>query len=548
MKTKHLIILIVIITLTLIILCLSLSMHKNDNAGRKIVHTNQVANTLNLITTPNTGQPPLSVGFTVGCSTCIVYTWDFGDNSGPAVPAGPTQTHIYKTAGTYYPIVAAIDKAGVTYTGQGVITVGTTQCGPPSYCANTSTAVIPQGKTPNLPAQNAVSNDPDFNTQIIRATDGNTCRGGFSIFAGENGSADVNTWNADETKILLADSGNNGCVLNFDKDNKKFSACAVNISATQFDYNNPTILYGLNKTVIKKYDLTSCSKPVVTTVYDFASDKDCGLPPTVVWSDFAGASADGQTFTAAFSAAGQGTGLKVSSYTIGKGCRVYNTLSGAISGTGVTGTISIPDRYTVHNLKSSPDGNTVAIANTSCTGPSCAGGPYLWNVATTDVKGCCPVAGAGHWSVGDKLFINASSKPFKKGQWVSRLYSNLSQITSLINPLPAIPQIVFDGHASFPNESNPIVQTTYTTPPGPITVWGQDEIMGMKPTGGPALRFGHYFNTLKSPYFSCQYAIGTVSKSGNYYMVSSDWMNTIGLDKFGKHRCDVFVYDLRTAH
>jgi len=75
---------------------------------------------LTLTATPLSGNTPLSVIFVATCSACVAYTWSFGDND---IGTGPDQNHVYQSAGTYYPVVAATDKYGHAATGTAVITV-----------------------------------------------------------------------------------------------------------------------------------------------------------------------------------------------------------------------------------------------------------------------------------------------------------------------------------------------------------------------------------------------------------------------------------------
>lgn len=181
---------------------------------------------LTLSTNPVSGDAPLTVTFKATCATCKVYTWDFGDNSGPAIPPGPNQTHIYKVAGTYNVIVAASDSQGHSYVGQSTVGVALT-CGAPTFpCANRSVASIP---VPTVPPNaggpggaNTYMVDPDFHNVIVRATDythtipsGHNYDGN-SFQAGCGGGAGCLASNTDRTLWLFETMGGGDIILRFD--------------------------------------------------------------------------------------------------------------------------------------------------------------------------------------------------------------------------------------------------------------------------------------------------------------------------------------------
>jgi len=76
-----------------------------------------------LLATPKIGPTPLTVQFDAVCATCEVYTWDFGDGSGPAFSPGPVQVHQYARPGTFYVIVASTTRTGAGLAAKATITV-----------------------------------------------------------------------------------------------------------------------------------------------------------------------------------------------------------------------------------------------------------------------------------------------------------------------------------------------------------------------------------------------------------------------------------------
>jgi hypothetical protein len=196
----------------------------------------------------------------------------------------------------------------------------------------------------------------------------------------------------------------------------------------------------------------------------------------------------------------------------------------------------------VHNVKSSPDGQWVIVA---FEGAQPHPGPYAWHQATGEVYWCTSACG-GHWVAGNTLFANnaplpGQKSPYKTGQWVARPYGG--QPYELIVPYPVPPPLPLDAHASWPNSSNLIVETTTTT--NSITSVMQNAIIGINPAGGPPTFYGPTGNSGKSKYFACAAAIGTVSGAGHYFMYTSDQGGTLGMDSQGNPRCDVFVRALQ---
>jgi hypothetical protein len=187
---------------------------------------------LTLTDTPSAGNAPLTVTFVATCAQCVVYTWDFGDGSGPALPPGPDQTHTYVAAGTYNVLVAASDKLGHPYIGTAVITA--TQCSALTPCTRTDTAVITAVAPPQLGANSAyygghsgaglVAIDPAYGNKILRVTDGSS----YSAQPGQSfwtpSSAEHNMTSYDETMFFVSSGGGLYCLYQFDA--ATFSAAA----------------------------------------------------------------------------------------------------------------------------------------------------------------------------------------------------------------------------------------------------------------------------------------------------------------------------------
>lgn len=193
---------------------------------------------------------------------------------------------------------------------------------------------------------------------------------------------------------------------------------------------------------ILQYDLsscvaspTSCTPPAPTTIYDFqqpasgSSPASCLYGLNVTWYGTFRVSYDDTLFTMGFSNAGiQGTGTIIAGYSVGNGCRVWNTGTstlnigptvGGIPGgyvvgefppgaatpqpmtmTGCGNGYNCPggaDQFTVHGADSVPSSLLGHVSSTVCLGGSCCGisggscnlnpnpnGEYFWDFATTN--------------------------------------------------------------------------------------------------------------------------------------------------------------------
>jgi len=322
---------------------------------------------------------------------------------------------------------------------------------------------------------------------------------------------------------------------------------------------NANWLYTVSGSVISKYDFTNRSTPPSPqTVYDFSSSPNClpaGFSP--YWRSKGGVSAGDTVFGMAYSAGVQGTGIYALAYKVGSGCTILNTQTGQVKGDwGSTGTINIPDRWTVHNVKLSKDGNWLVVAPDNCTSASCSKGPYFWQIGTTNVSSCgdgktggqkC----SGHWTSGYAHWINNNLN----GNQVSRPFSDPTLTEELNSVLPSGILAPLDEHASWnnadPSDSLPFF-LTYWSPTSPFPAAWYNEITGEMPDGsGKVWRFAHSFISSQSQYFSSKYGIGSVSQDGKFFIFSSDWMGTLG-SQSGASSCtigqdcrgDVFVVQL----
>jgi len=237
----------------------------------------------------------------------------------------------------------------------------------------------------------------DFNFPVCRITDANLdpSLANQTRITTTSGSGDTSLWNTNSSLLMLQGSGARTYPMAFNPVSMQASRLYplsspttggfyLGKGATAWSYANPMLLYRQRGTTILSYDFSGYdaggNPPTPSTVFDFAAGSagpsgttsDNCLPSGYIetWSSFgeiSKAPAD-QVFLSTFSNNGtQGTGGDVVAYKVGSGCTHLNTLTGTVTGDwGATGTVSIPDRIHVHNVKISKDGQWAIVAQTGC--------------------------------------------------------------------------------------------------------------------------------------------------------------------------------------
>lgn len=401
--------------------------------------------------------------------------------------------------------------------------------------------------------QNALVVDPKFNNRIVRVTDASLSpqHPGFSYFAGLGGSADVNAFNAQSTKFCFEDQGNRQFVMQFSPLKMKVSPLyPTHYSAGTFCVTGGAIefakygdiLFQFAGSQVLEYDFgqSPLAPPTPKVVCDFTKAIS-GFKPT--WQSAGGISDDGKTFAMAASTSGnQGSGSTILIYRVGKGFIHFDTMTGIISGDwGMQGVIKSADRAKIHNVKISPSGDWLIVAEAGVT-PGSIKGKHFWHIGTLDYS-VVDGSTAGHFTEGYSHYINNGGTPF--GNYESRLFTAPSSPVPLITQFPpGRLQPILDQHASWNNvdplDTAPIFATT-TSPksvyPGP---W-YNEVIGIQ--NGKVIRFCHTYNLGTSKFFSGANAIGCVSQDAKYLVFCSDWMGSLGSGSLD-NRIDVFIVEL----
>jgi hypothetical protein len=437
----------------------------------------------------------------------------------------------------------------------------------------------------------------DFNLPVCRLSDANLDPSleDQTHITTATGSGDLNLWNTRSTLFVLQGRGGRSYPMAFNPATLRASRLyAASYPATggfffvghspSWSYDNPTLLFFADGSAIMSYDFSRYdaggNPPSAVRVYDFVagtigrwgitSDNCLSADYVATWSSFGEFSkipAD-QVFLAAFSNNGkQNTGSDVVAYSVDKGCTYLNTSTGMINGDwGERGVVDATDRFNVHNVKISKDGQWAMITRSTCLTTCMSLGPYMWRIGTTHLyPGCiAPNKCSGHWTEGFSHFINADNSPTY--QQVKRVYGNDSPGSTLLHlPLPAIDCAkTFRGVGQHQNWSNVDLKDTYpffstttnalnpsSEPDGAFTCAWVNEVLGVSPSTGIVYRFAHTRNTGLSRNFSTRNAIGGVSQDGRFFVFSSDWGGTLGSED-GEATCnpakncrgDVFIVAL----
>jgi hypothetical protein len=520
--------------------------------------------------TASGGQPPygwsivsgsLPAGLQLGAST--------GTLSGSATQAGTFTFSVRATDAASHSAQEGLSL---------LVSVSGGTCGPPAYdCSRTDTTIVQVPSVPpsvgNLSGANAIVTDPDFGNRIVRITDANTNSDptfkNRTYVTASSGSADDNLWNIDSTLLIVQDTGTQAFPFTFNPATLQAARMYVSSFPTTNGFRlsdsgnwsrvNPDVLYTYDGTTISKYDFTDRSNPPSPQpVYDFTSSANC-LPAgfTETWKTKGGVSGDDTVFGMGYSNSGdQGTGIYAVAYKVGSGCSVLNTQTGQVGGDwGAKGTINRADRWTVHNVKLSKDGNWLIVSLQTCTSSSCSNGPYFWQIGTTNVISCgdgkhC----SGHFTEGYTHWVNNNNSPMSNQ--VIRSFGDPTSVSNLTNSFPPSITSPFDQHQSWnnvdPADTLPFLSSTWSTI-SPFPAPWYNEIIAVAADGsGKTWRFAHSFITARSQRFSTEYAIGSVSQDGKFFIFSSDWMGGLGSES-GATTCtiasdcrgDVFVVELR---
>jgi hypothetical protein len=414
---------------------------------------------------------------------------------------------------------------------------------------------------------------PGYNNLICRATDLDTLGATntdvldqeFSTCCG--GWADINVWNVNSTMFFVSTNGGGLVVMSFDPTTHAvaplYGQPLLSFGGGWWSYSNPQLAYALENgtkdPVIVSMTITSqTTPPQPVVIADLAKVPNCvpALAGATEWEELA-VSRDEQTFVVGAGTGTQGSGIYVIVYNLSNGCRWFNTQTRQIGGNwGVTGTAATPDNYAIHSVRVSEDGQTVIVTPAAGAGTGTAY-RHFWNIDSLTVTTGSGNATNGHFATGYSGYVNNANET-ADNSWC-KLGMAYRTFADLNNPLYVLPtsaqcgdiDLNGDDHSSWSNDDTsddqPFFTSTVTSPLGaPIISAWQNEVLGFSIINpGTVWRFMSTYSTGTSPFFTCQNGIGSVSQDGKWFIFTSDWGNTLGIDGAGNNRCDVFVGQLK---
>jgi hypothetical protein len=435
----------------------------------------------------------------------------------------------------------------VTLQGAGIVISGAAP-----YTAINDRVLRAPPPTPVLGAAGFRFTDPTFGSRILRVTDANTRPDKVGRSYSTPPGAETNTFNADSTKFYVMDSGGNVIPYNLDPTTMMISRMGNTSNASgglilplranpEFSRTDPDLIYGFRSgtNTFTEYRFSTGQSTVLHDPHTCISSLNQHTRDITI-------SFDAQRLGGFMGGTSLNDGFIVYLFDQALGCRYLDTSTGVVGGQwGPVGSINIPDRFTMHNVRISRDGQFFRITRNTCQSTSCTAIDYLWEVNTTTVVPCtinthrC----GGHKVLGFSSIINQSS--ISDGyQWSIRPNANITNRRELISPLASPIDFAVDSHPSWNNvragEGQPVCLTNYytTRPPVYKRAW-DEEVICIRTDGvqSQVWRFAHHrtrglnFNSLPR---------GNVSQDGRFFMFNSDWDGTVGTGRY-----DVFMVELK---
>lgn len=410
--------------------------------------------------------------------------------------------------------------------------------------ARTDQQTVQLPKTPdlgNLTGMDKVIVDPDFGTEMLRATD-STIRQWVSFSPPGGGSADARPFSADDKLIAFSDSGQRLYVAMFDPDAFQVHSIIFNGAGDgYFDVVKPNLMWNTKSTVLNAVTFTNNTYKVAK-VFDYK----VGIPATYkpFWTSDGGISRDGTRSADAISSGIQNTAPYVVVRDQVKGWRTYDTQTGQITGTwGTNGAATTPLRFLLHNAKLSVNGDYVVITESPATCTHCTLLPLIWFIDSNEVVSCSNLCD-GHWYPGAKMMVNSGGKGSNgNSQFQWRWFTSPTISTAIVPVLPIGLKPPFDTHITWNSNKGDdkelfFVTTTDNGLNKTFPAAWYNELLLVNPVTGTVYREGHTRATyIKTQSFPGKNAIGPDSTSGRFGMFATDWSGSFG-STTGKAFCN----------
>jgi hypothetical protein len=386
-----------------------------------------------------------------------------------------------------------------------------------------------------LLGKNKIVIDPDFGTQIMRLTDGGDATF-HSLQTSDSSGALI--WNSNDTLIFATSTGGTKFLYQFDPATMQGTKLPFSTTATpSFSATMPGWFYALSGSVVTKYVFTLVGGVWTfassSTVCDFANILPAGFK--VKWTGEFLVSNDDTTFSAGFSAGGQGTGIYACVYQTGHGgaglgFRMANVNTGQITGDwGPTGAINLITNgsttifpFTLHEVVQTAN---PLYATIGPTGIGTNGKPLdttiVWTLATLNFV---DLNSGGHKAKGYvHAYAGAGGGQVKEIPYVNPVQPFRNVVPSAGKPAG----FHGDNHFGFGRidvaDASIVWATTGDGTPQPFTSAWEGEVIGYEIVTGIVYRACHTFNSFKSKEFVVTQSICVPSKTGNFVAFTSDW-------------------------
>jgi hypothetical protein len=316
----------------------------------------------------------------------------------------------------------------------------------------------------------------------------------------------------------------------------------------QFSFSKSNIIYGLDRQdpVIEQYDTAS------GRVSEINRPSKCVKLDSRDSAHTISVSADDNRFMTSLGPR-QDENYLVYVYDKNQGCRWFNPTTGDVGGDwGPKGTISVPDRFPLHNARMAKSGKFVYA--TRGGGGSPGHRWVVWEIDTLNVSVCAKGC-SGHHVLGYSHILGSSGLEHPM-DLIARPLTHLEEAHPLISELEPVKKDWYDSHFSWnnvdPNDSTPVCFSTYhqnnpSTPGAAPLVNGpwENEIDCAETDGkgSKVWRFAHTYSTAKNGFWSTPR--GNVSQDGRFFMFTSDWEDQLGKSPDDKFRTDVFIVELK---
>ena len=374
---------------------------------------------------------------------------------------------------------------------------------------NATTDKLVHTKTPMAPpAVNVPFVDPDFGSQMVRATDETSqfLHPGGYLRTEASGSA--NMWSSDGTKLYVIAEGGVTLAYAFDPSTMNLGslpgatpgkALVVPLRAGgSFSFTDSDLMYGTNGKNVLAITSYRFSTGKLTPIIDTTT---CGMQPPLVpgpqvrSGDDVTPSLDDIRLSISEGGSAFGDHMFVVVYDKALGCRWYNTQTGQIGGQwGESGTASLNDSYLIAHATLSRSGDYVRINANGL-------GFYVWNVATLQVQHCAIhsiLQCDGYTANGYNSIVEARGYE-NPMDIVKRPFSDVSQVEPLVWPLaPALAIPPQNKHFTWNNvdvnDSMPVCASSYDEiDKDDITVPYEGEIFCIETDGlaSTVWRFAH---------------------------------------------------------